>query len=95
MSLTLMNGNGGTSTVFRTVWAHGYVSLHTNEHVSNPAQALQLSNLNVLGHLVDFLIDDGLLCFNRVDDVLNMRVYSLFRFFSHVRNRHLNDLLIE
>ena len=38
---------------------------------------LQLWNLNVLGHLVDFLIDDGLLCFNRVDDVLDMHVKML------------------
>ena len=45
----------------------------------------------MLGHLVDFLIDDGLLslhcllndfghlCFNCIDDVLNMRVHNLLR----------------
>ena len=68
---------------------------------------LQLWDLNVLGHLVDLLIDDGLLslhsllddfvhlCFNCVDDVLNMRVHNLFRLFSHLSDRHLNDLLSE
>ena len=35
--------------------------LHINEHVINLVKELHLWNLDVLGHLVDFLIDDGLL----------------------------------
>ena len=51
---------------------------------------LQLWDFNVLGHLVDCLIDDGLLCFNCVDGVLNMRVHNMLCLFLRPSDRHLN-----
>ena len=61
----------------------------------------------MLGHLVDLLIDDGPLslqcllddfghlCFNCVDDVLNLQVRNLSRLFLRLSDRHLNDLSSE
>ena len=63
-----------------------------------------LWDLNVLGHLVDFLLDDGLLSlhcqlsdcgllhFDCVDDVLNVRGHTLLRLSLNSNDRHLNDL---
>ena len=40
------------------------------------------------------LLDDlGLLHFNCVDDVLNMRVRNLLHLFLRLSNKHLNDLV--
>ena len=57
-----------------------------------------------LVHLVDLLLDDGLLSlhclleefgllhFNCVDDVLNVHVHKLLCLFLRPNNRHLSDL---
>ena len=61
----------------------------------------------MLGHLADFLIDDGLLSvlclfdefgplhFNCVDDVLNVRVDNMLCLFFRPNDRHLNGLFNE
>ena len=65
----------------------------------NLVEELHQWDLNVLGHLVDLLLDEGFLpCllddlgplhFDCIDVVLNKRVRNLLRFPS---GRHLNDL---
>ena len=40
---------------------HGDLSLHTDGHFINLVRELHLWNLNVLGHLVDLVLDDGFL----------------------------------
>ena len=86
---------------------HGDLSLHSDGHFINLVRELHLRNLNVLDHLVVLLIDHGLLslhcllddfghlCFNCVDDVLNMRVRNLLRLFLRPNDRRLNDHLNE
>ena len=58
----------------------------------------------MLGHLIDFLLDDGLLSlhcqlddfrllhFNCVDDVLSMRVHTLLRLSLNLSDKTLDDL---
>ena len=56
---------------------------------------LQRWNLDALGLLVDFLLDDVFLHFNCVDDMLNVRVHTLLRLFLRLNDGYLNDLLSE
>ena len=47
-------------------------------------------------HSLHCLLDDfGLLHFNCVDDVLNVRVHNLLRLFLRLNDGHLNDLSSE
>ena len=65
----------------------------------------ELLHLGALGCLVDLFLDDGflhcllddlgLLHFDCVDDVLNMRDRNLLRLFWSLSDKHLNDLLNE
>ena len=88
----------------------GLNGLFNNLQLWNPncfLNDLRLWDFNVLGHLVDFLIDDvllsllclfddvGYLCFDCVDNVLNMCVHNVLRFILRPSDRYLNDILSE
>merc|ERR1719383_1621812 len=91
----------GTSTVFLNLLDGRHLSLHDHRHIHNSVDVLNLRNLDLLGHLVDLLLDDGflslhgllddsgLLHFDRVHDMLNVRVHDLLCDF-----RDLDDLLL-
>ena len=71
------------------------LSLRRDRDVNGLVCELQRWNLDALGLLVDFLLDDVFLHFDCVDDVLNVRVHTLLRLFLRLNDGYLNDLLSE
>ena len=88
---------------FHGLLDHVHLSLRNNGHVRNLIQ--EQCNLDVLGYLVDLLLDDGFLhCllddfmplhFGCIDNVLNVRVHALLRLSLRLNHKYLNDLLSE
>ena len=67
LGLELLDGLLNDAIGHSVLWNSFFLSLRT-WHIND----LQLWDFNVLGHLVDCLNDDGLLCFKCVDGVLNV-----------------------
>ena len=71
---------------------HVSLSLRHDRDVNGLVHELQRWNLDPLGLLVDFLLDDVFLHFDCVDDVLNAHVHTLLRLFFRLG---FNDLSSE